>query len=191
MLDVGPYFHTSLLQAIYPALQIDSLGFIDLARLGFLQDVARRHYDFDLNDFQYDDREPGIGTYDIILFCEVVEHLYTKPERVLGRLKPHLQPGGIIIVQTPNGVQCRHRAQMSLGRNPFARINEARDSHYREYTAGEIYDIAAAAGLEVRSLELMNYFGLRKQLTATVIDNLLWPIAGLRMGITAVLAAKA
>lgn len=83
------------------------------------------------------------------------------------------------------------RAQMLLGRNPFARINAARDSHYREYSAGEIYDIAAAAGLEVRALELMNYFGLRKQLAATVIDNLLWPIAGLRMGITAVLAAKA
>lgn len=125
VLDIGPYFQTSLLQALYPGLQIDSLGFIDLARLGFLKDTVHRHYDFDLNDFHYTDREPGIGQYDFMLFCEVVEHLYTMPETILSRLKPHLKPGGAIIIQTPNAVQWRHRAQMLMGYNPFERINES------------------------------------------------------------------
>ena len=190
VLDIGAYFQTSLLQALYPALQIDSLGFIDLARLGFLKDTVRRHYDFDLNDFHYDDREPGIGQYDIIMFCEVVEHLYTMPERILGRLRSHLKPGGAIIIQTPNAVQWRHRARMLMGRNPFERINASRSSDYREYTALEIWQIATAAGFAVRSLQLRNYFGLRKRLASTVIDNLLWPISGSRMGITAVLVPE-
>jgi hypothetical protein len=191
VLDIGPYFQTSLLQALYPTLQIDSLGFIDPSRLGFVKDIVRRHHDFDLNDFHYDDREPGIGHYDIMLFCEVVEHLYTMPETILSRLKPHLKPGGAIIVQTPNAVQWRHRARMLAGHNPFQRIAQTRNGHYREYTAVEICEIAAAAGFEVRSLQLRNYFGLRKRFATTVIDNLLWPIAGLRMGITAVLVPEA
>lgn len=146
-----------------------------------------RHYDFDLNDFHYTDREPGIGQYDFMLFCEVVEHLYTMPETILSRLKPHLKPGAAIIIQTPNAVQWRHRAQMLMGYNPFERINESRSSHYREYTALEMCEVAAAAGFGVRSIQLRNYFGLRKRFASTVIDNLLWPIPGLRMGITAVL----
>lgn len=189
VLDIGAYFQTSFLQALYPSLHIESLGFIDPVRLGFLKNIVRRHYNFDLNDFHYDDREPGIDYYDIMLFCETMEHLYTMPERILSRLKSHLKPGGVIIVQTPNGVQWRHRARMLMGRNPFARINESRDSHYREYTAVEICEIATAAGFDVRSLELRNYFGLRKRFASTVIDSLLWPVSDSRMGITAVLAA--
>ena len=180
-LDIGPGFQTTLLHDAFPALEIDTLGG------GFVPDFARRHHEFDLNDFHYPERDPGLAKYDLILFCEVIEHLYTMPETVLTRLRPHLRRGGALIVQSPNAVQWRHRVRMALGRNPYDRIIPSRMGHYREYTAAELRQIAAAAGFAVHSLELRNYFGLRKRRITSLIDCLLWPIPSLRAGITAVL----
>jgi SAM-dependent methyltransferase len=180
-LDIGPGFQTTLLHAAFPDLEIDTLGG------GFVPDFVRRHHEFDLNDFHFAERDPGLAQYDLILFCEVIEHLYTMPETVLARLRPHLRPGGALIVQTPNAVQWRHRVRMTLGRNPYDRIIPSRMGHYREYTAFELRDIAAAAGFTTRSLELRNYFGLHKRRITTLIDCLLWPAPALRAGITAVL----
>jgi hypothetical protein len=63
--------------------------------------------------------------------------------------------------------------------------------HYREYPVAELREIAATAGFTVRSLELRNYFGLRKRFETTVIDHLLTPIPTLRSGITQVLEVSA
>jgi trans-aconitate methyltransferase len=189
-LDIGPGFQTRLMQAAFPDLEVDTLGFADAARMGFLQGAVRRHHEFDLNNFQFDDRDVGLDRYDIIVFCEVIEHLYTMPEKILARLRPHVKPGGVVVVQTPNAVQWRHRVRMLMGRNPFERISHYRMGHYREYTAAELYEIAAAAGFDICSLELRNYFGLRKRRDTTLIEHLLWPIAELRSGITAVIAPK-
>src|SRR6185312_6392677 len=123
-LDIGPGFQTTLLHAAFPTLQIDTLGG------GFVPDFVRRHHEFDLNDFNHPDRDPGLAQYDLIIFCEVIEHLYTMPETVLARLRPHLRPGGALIMQTPNAVQWRHRVRMALGRNPYDRIIASRMGHY-------------------------------------------------------------
>ncbi len=184
VLDIGPGFQTRLLKAVFPAFEIDTLGFADPPRAGFLRDIVRHHYEFDLNDFQFDNCNPDLDRYDIILFCEVIEHLYTMPEKVLRHLKPHLKPNGLLIIQTPNAVSWRHRLKMLIGRNPFARITTYRMGHYREYTAKELCEIAALTGFQVRSLRLENYFGLHKRPITALIDNLLWPVAGLRSGIT-------
>lgn len=180
-LDIGPGFQTTLLHAAFPALEIHTLGG------GFVPDFVRSHHEFDLNDFHHADRRPSLAQYDLIIFCEVIEHLYTMPETVLARLRPHLRPGGALIVQTPNAVQWRHRVRMALGRNPYDRIIASRMGHYREYTAPELREIAAAAGFAVHALELRNYFGLHKRPITTLIDQVLWPIPALRAGITAVL----
>src|SRR5215469_11769873 len=79
-LDIGPGFQTTLLHAASPALAIDTLGG------GFVPAFVRCHHEFDLNDFHHADRDPGLARYDLIIFCEVIEHLYTTPETVLARL---------------------------------------------------------------------------------------------------------
>ncbi len=189
-LDIGPGFQTLMLQTSFPALTVDTLGFADTARMGFLQGKTRKHFEFDLNDFQTADHDLGLDRYDIITFCEVIEHLYTMPEKILTYLRPHVRPNGFIVIQTPNAVQWRHRVRMIMGRNPYDRITAYRMGHYREYTPAELREIANACGFEVRSLTLRNYFGLHKRRETALIDNLLWPIATLRSGMTAILAPR-
>ena len=191
LLDIGPGFQTTLIRSLFPELVIDTLGFSDPAAMGFLAESVHKHHEFDLNDYQFDGRDAGLGVYDIVVFCEVIEHLYTMPEKVLARLRPHVKPGGVVIVQTPNAVQWRHRVRMLMGRNPYDRITQYRMGHYREYTGAELREIAATAGFTVRSLELRNYFGLRKRFETTVIDHLLTPIPTLRSGIALVLEVSA
>ncbi len=43
-----------------------------------------------------DDAPPVTGTYDVIVFCEVL--LYGDYEKILKRYQPHLRPGGQIII---------------------------------------------------------------------------------------------
>jgi hypothetical protein len=187
VLDIGPGFQTALVHAAFPDLTIETLGFVDPHAAAFLTGCSVRHHDFDLNDYQFAARAPGLPRYDIVLFCEVIEHLYTMPEKVLDGMRPHIAADGALIVQTPNAVQWRHRVRMLMGQNPYDRITPSRMGHYREYTQAELREIAAASGFAVRSLELRNYFGLRKRPETTLIDHLLWPVHSLRAGITAVL----
>ena len=69
-----------------------------------------------------------MGPYDVIVFAEVIEHLYTAPELVLPYLRELLVLGGVLLLQTPNAVSLRKRAKLLLGVNPFERIRTERDN---------------------------------------------------------------
>src|SRR6185437_7400398 len=45
------------------------------------------------------------GQFDLILFCETLEHLIVNPLAVFGRLKRILKPGGHLLITLPNAVR--------------------------------------------------------------------------------------
>jgi len=159
LLDVGASELTSFLAAEL-GNRVESLGLeADRQTRGGL-----RHHRFDLNDTQYRDRwRMDIGPYDVIVFAEVLEHLYTAPELVLSYLKELLVPDGLLIVQTPNAVALRKRAKMLLGLNPFERIRTDRDNpgHFREYTARELRELLVGSGFSVEAVWMKHYFDAR------------------------------
>lgn len=117
LLDIGASYLTSLLKTELE-VSVDSLG-LEADR----HTDGVRNYRFDLNDAQYRERwRTEIGPYDVIVFAEVLEHLYTAPELVLAFLKELLTPTGVLVIQTPNAVALRKRARMLLGLHPFERI---------------------------------------------------------------------
>jgi SAM-dependent methyltransferase len=138
ILDIGLSPLTTLMSRELN-VRVDSLGLEPDEELS-----TGRHYSFDLNDTQERLRwRVGLGPYEIIVFAEVIEHLYTAPELVLAYLRQLLAPGGLLILQTPNAVSLRKRVKMALGTNPFERIRTDRSNpgHYREYTLAEIIDV--------------------------------------------------
>lgn len=187
LLDVGPAFQTELIRQLFPPAQVDSLGFpfpYSPMRAG------EEHTDYDLNNTNEESGWIDVGRqYDCIVFCEVLEHLYTSPRQVLRFLRTLLKPGGLLILQTPNAVCLPNRLMMLAGRNPFMLISEERRNpgHYREYTRQELHGYAQQAGLGVRQCILENYFegetAFHKSFTK--IGSLLPP--ALRQGITMVL----
>ncbi len=157
-LDVGASSLTSLLTSELK-VSVDSLG---LEADHQTNDV--RHYQFDLNEAQRREHwRTDLGPYDVIVFAEVIEHLYTAPELVLAYLKELLKPKGVLVVQTPNAVALRKRAKMLLGMNPFERIRADRSNpgHFREYTRPELVGILQQAGFTIDSVQMKYYFDAR------------------------------
>jgi SAM-dependent methyltransferase len=55
-----------------------------------------------------DDDGLGLGSYDLVLMIEVIEHL-DRPYEILPRLREFLRPGGFIFISTPNARGARAR----------------------------------------------------------------------------------
>jgi 2-polyprenyl-3-methyl-5-hydroxy-6-metoxy-1,4-benzoquinol methylase len=158
LLDVGASQLTSELSKQL-GLPVDSLG-LEPDR----ETVVGRHYAFDLNDAQHRERwRRDLGPYGIIVFAEVIEHLYTAPELVLAYLRELLVPEGVLLLQTPNAVALRNRVRMALGSNPFERIraDRANPGHFREYTAPELRQTLTEAGFVVEQTWMKYYFDAR------------------------------
>ncbi len=147
ILDVGRTMLTEMMESLFER-PVDSLGFEpDAAHAS-----GARHYQFDLNAAQERAQwRSDLPRYDLIVMAEVIEHLHTAPSLVLGFLQSLLRPGGILIVQTPNGVAIGRRLSMLAGRNPFELIRETHRNpgHFREYTAAELQDYGKKLGLAV------------------------------------------
>jgi SAM-dependent methyltransferase len=158
ILDIGLSPFTTLLRE-HLCAPVDSLG---LESQSALQDGT--HVQIDLN--QLGDRSfqaPPLGPYDVIVFAEVLEHLWTSPLPVLRFLRDALAQGGVLIVQTPNAASLFKRLKLLLGSNPYEMIRESRmnPGHFREYTVAELEDLAERTGLEIVSVFRRYYFDAR------------------------------
>lgn len=147
ILDVGQHFLTLLLkQQFEPEITVSTLGW---ANPRFLRPgVANTHYEFDLTNCTHITEPPTANRYGLILLAETLEHLYVSPGYVLPFLAKLLQPGGVLIIQTPNAVALTKRLTMLRGRNPYELIREDLENpgHFREYTMSEL----VAYGREAR-----------------------------------------
>ena len=158
VLDIGRSKLTEIVNE-YFGCKVDTLG---LESDGTVP--SGKNYRFDLNKTQnQQDWRNDIGAYDIIIFTEVIEHIYTSPKIVLSFLHSIMTHSGYLILQTPNAVALHKRIQMLLGNNPFEKIreNNTNPGHYREYTKKEIFDYATATGFAVDIFCYGNYFDYR------------------------------
>jgi len=183
-LDIGPLYQTNIIRHAFPELKVDTMGYnnpINKLRVG------ENHYKVDLNHTQ--ELETDLTEhYEIILFAEVLEHLYTKPQIVLEYLKGILKKEGIIILQTPNGISLDKRVKLLSGKNPFHLIEEHRQNHFREYSLQELVDASEEVGFKVEYKNIHNYFNPDKTFLQRLYrkSNNLIPM-NLRDGLTVVL----
>lgn len=147
VLDVGPGFQTLMFRRLWPELQIDTIGFPDEK---FPPAAGEQRFVFDLNDAWEASRWPALPrAYDVVTYCEVIEHLYTSPVHSLRFLASALVHGGYLLVTTPNGIALHRRLRLLAGVNPQELIREdlSNPGHYREYSRSELTALAAEAGL--------------------------------------------
>jgi SAM-dependent methyltransferase len=159
VLDVGPSPLTTLLAECL-GVAVDTLG---LDALGFAGS-ASRHYDFDLNDSQFEEKWIGVEQpYDLVVMGEIIEHMHTSPARVLSFVRSLLVPGGLLLLGTPNGVALGRRLHIAAGRNPYHLINEDPTDplHFREYTQREMNHYVESAGFELVRSEMVSLLDSR------------------------------
>jgi hypothetical protein len=181
ILVVGPSFESALLRERFPAATVNTLGWLDHR---FPLREGERHVELDLNAGAYPELEP----HDVVVCCEVIEHLHVPAAGVLRFLASGLGPGGHLVLQTPNATALPKRIRMLVGRNPYepVRSEPGNPGHFHEYTVAELRAAVHDAGLEITRLLTANYFdhGSRKNRAYRTVGSVLPET--LREGITVV-----
>lgn len=155
VLDIGRSELTAYLRTFYENLH--TLGFDPGSDDGGhresteLNDVP--HITFDLLKASGFAEWPRCGSFDLIVFSEVIEHLHISPVYVLAFLGSLLSTDGVLICTTPNAACLANRLHMLAGRNPYEqlRLYTRNPGHIREYTRDELIAIAAQVGLKCKS----------------------------------------
>lgn len=165
IMDIGPSFFTELLQTRFSRDAVVALGYDSEESRGGHFPVSTNYdrnsfFNFDLNEAQYPDKWIKIPACDLAVMAEVIEHLYTAPTLVLNFINSFLNPGGYLIIQTPNAASLSKRIELLMGTNPYELIRETRDNpgHFREYTKNELVAIARKSGFKPYHCEYKNYF---------------------------------
>ena len=97
-----------------------------------------------------------IGKFDLVIACEVIEHV-AHPLDLLIHLKKFLEPQGRILLTTPNGSNFRNRLPtyaevIDFGELELRQFRPDADGHLFLLTVQELVDLAGKAGLEVERL---------------------------------------
>jgi SAM-dependent methyltransferase len=100
--------------------------------------------------------------FDVILFCEVIEHLTKDPIKALLNIKNILKADGYLILSTPNVCRLENVAKMITGVNiydPYSGYGPY-GRHNREYNKHELVQLLSQLG-----------FGIEIVFTSDVHDN--------------------
>ena len=153
VLDIGPSYLTNLLHATFGDLNLETLGLNNV----LVENREILHYQQDLN-FIGNANDLPEKKYDLVIFAEVIEHLYTDPAIILKGIHQLIKPGGFLFLQTPNAVSVDKRFKMLIGRNPYQFIIPNRQNHFREYTTRELKSYLNDSGFELQKYFYSNYF---------------------------------
>ncbi|HEY8461801.1 MAG TPA: class I SAM-dependent methyltransferase [Blastocatellia bacterium] len=111
-----------------------------------------RNFNVERDPFPWPDNH-----FRVALCCEILEHLQSDPMHMLWELNRTLEPGGFLLLTTPNIVSARSIEGLLVGCAPYllAQYNRKTpiDQHNREYAPYEVGVALAAAGFTVVELE--------------------------------------
>ena len=162
ILELGsnPYFTTTLLKKFrQPELHL--ANFFDAGKgsegnqnvtihqTGEIVNYSYKHFNVEEDEFPYAD-----DMFDVVLFCEILEHLLKDPVHALAEIRRVLKPGGTLIVTTPNVVRLENVRKMIAGENiydPYSGYGPY-GRHNREYTQQDLFSLLTANGFRPNNL---------------------------------------
>jgi 2-polyprenyl-6-hydroxyphenyl methylase/3-demethylubiquinone-9 3-methyltransferase len=144
VLDVGS--GNGALTAAIAGLGHDVMG-IEPSAEGIAQ--ARRHFPgvrFESGS-GYDDLRDRFGTFDIVVSCEVIEHLLT-PGVYLKRIREVLGPESLAIISTPYHGYIKNLAIAAFGKWDFHHHPAREWGHVKFFSRRTLNELAAEVGLQ-------------------------------------------
>jgi SAM-dependent methyltransferase len=153
ILEIGanPYFTTALMAQFRPQSSLTLVNYFGgpegaasqtVAAPAFDDDGREQRFTFAYHNCNIEQHRLPLAdeSMDVVLFCEVIEHLLEDPMRALLELKRVLRPGGQMILTTPNVARLENVARMLAGANiydPYSGYGPY-GRHNREYNRHEL-----------------------------------------------------
>ncbi len=135
-------YSTNFFSEALPPRSRQSQRVVDTAT-GEMSTLEFEHFNVERDEFPYPD-----GFFDVVLFCEVLEHLVYDPMFTLRNIHRVLKKDGVLIVTTPNVARYQNVERMLNGENiydPYSGYG-AYGRHNREYTRDELHRLLAQFG---------------------------------------------
>jgi 2-polyprenyl-3-methyl-5-hydroxy-6-metoxy-1,4-benzoquinol methylase len=156
-LGAGPYFLTRLLLrrgldvtcANWFGPEMGAKGREVIERSNDGEDVTVEYDNFNVETdrFPYDD-----DSFDLVLCCEILEHLPSDPIQMLAEIHRVLRKdSGTLLLTTPNAVRMMNLVHMLNGDNVYEQYSGygAYGRHNREFTVEELRRLFTEAGYQV------------------------------------------
>lgn len=183
-LGANPYFFHLLLRRFFPDSTVEGANFFDhnifsgeigsatqrLRSRPFAEEWTFTYPTFNLEVVP---RYPfPAASFDLIFFCETLEHLVVNPLSVFRKIRRLLAPGGHLIISLPNAVRLTNFACLLDGYNFFDVYQPdtgVHGRHNREFTLAEMKTLLTLNGLEVCRAETRDRFDY-DQVTIAAVD---------------------
>lgn len=169
ILEIGanPYFTTLLVRKFRPSLNMSLVNYFGGDTHQASQQVAFPGFDGTPEEIELPYYNANLemselpfetASFDIILFCEVLEHLTLDPLHAMLELKRVLKPGGRLVLTTPNAARLENVAAFIEGRNIYDVYSKygAYGRHNREYTRHELAMLLRHCGLTIETFFTAN-----------------------------------
>lgn len=158
-LEIGanPYFISVLMREARPRLHFEYTNYFGGESPLITQQVAwtdqcgvRREEAFDSYSVDLESGRLPVpdATYDLVLFCEVLEHFTSDPLHAVSEIARVLKPGGWLILTTPNVARFDNVVALLEGRNLYDPYSGhgPHGRHNREYTRHELHMLMRHGG---------------------------------------------
>ena len=167
-LGANPYFLTLLIKrfATYDLTLANYFGesgppgghgvqSIASQRYGESYDFVYDHFNGETDRFPYPDH-----TFDVVLNCEILEHLTLDPTHYLCECHRILTPGGHLLITTPNVLTFQNLWRLATNRNIFDLYSGygVYGRHNREYTPSELVSLLESCGFSVTQVRIEDIY---------------------------------
>lgn len=158
-LGANPYFMTVMLSK-FRDVKLELANFFDssgtegsqkvfIKQTGEVVNFPYKQFNVEQDVFPYAD-----NSFDVVLFCEIIEHLLSDPVHALLEIRRVLKPGGIMVLTTPNVARLDNVRKVIAGENiydPYSGYGPY-GRHNREYTPQDLASLISANGFQIETL---------------------------------------
>jgi glycosyltransferase involved in cell wall biosynthesis/SAM-dependent methyltransferase len=108
-----------------------------------------RMFNIEKDRFPYRD-----DSFDVVLFCEIVEHLTSDPVAAFGEIHRILKPAGALVLTTPNVARRENIHRLANNENIYDAYSRygIYGRHNREYTTAELAQLLTALGFSIEQV---------------------------------------